>query len=149
MSTQTINVNEIQKMANEVKQITNDVQKMASIEEVPKPKMAEIEDKELGLILNTLIVCSQRGTFKLEEYKPVGELFERLKEKIPPENTQKTETNDKPKNKILVTDADLTLSISVLTICSQRAAFKLEEYKPIGELFEHFKKSLEQISSPQ
>jgi hypothetical protein len=145
MSTQTINVNELQKIANDVKQITNDVKKMAPIEEVT----AEIEEKDLGLILNTLIVCSQRGTFKLDEYKPVGELFERLKEKIPPQNTQKLETNDNSTNKIQVTELDITLSINVLNICSQRAAFKLEEYKPIGELFEHFKKALEKISSAQ
>lgn len=145
MSTQTINVNEIQKMANDVQQITNDVKKMAPIEEVT----AEIEEKDLGLILNTLIVCSQRGTFKLEEYKPVGELFERLKEKIPPQNTPKLEPVDNYTNKIQVTELDITLSINVLNICSQRAAFKLEEYKPIGELFEHFKTALDKISSPQ
>ena len=38
-----------------------------------------LSKNDFQTILNTLIVISKRGGFLLEEYKVIGELFERLK----------------------------------------------------------------------
>jgi len=40
------------------------------------------------LMLNIIVVCSKRGSFNPEEFKPIGELFEYLKKEVKIEETQ-------------------------------------------------------------
>jgi hypothetical protein len=41
-------------------------------------KKVTISEDELKLMINTIIVCSKRGAFKLEEYEVVGSLYKSL-----------------------------------------------------------------------
>lgn len=38
-----------------------------------------LTEDEYNILINILVICSERGVFKINEFKIVGELFERIK----------------------------------------------------------------------
>jgi hypothetical protein len=39
----------------------------------------KLNEEEYNLLLNIFIICSKRGVFQIDEYKIIGELYERIK----------------------------------------------------------------------
>ena len=38
-----------------------------------------ITEEEFNILINIFTICSKRGVFQIDEYKIIGELFERIK----------------------------------------------------------------------
>lgn len=49
-------------------------------------KKVTISEDELKLMINTIIVCSKRGAFQLEEYKVISELHSSLMSHLSTDN---------------------------------------------------------------
>ncbi len=87
-----------------------------------------LKASECAQIREIFVLFSKKGAFVLDEYVSVGTVFNALTDSI--KDVKDPDTN------ISLDKEKATFIYNTLTVCSQRTPVEVQNYKPIGFLFD-------------